>query len=268
MIESETLRNLDLRAIVEHFRKDSVERPTDANLYSALLESFQDLNLQELKPLSQYMIAGFRKSLKDAYTEGHFNRLLKLGVQEETLIPILLFFSLFPSVDLTLRNFLGEPRERKRKAKALRDAARVMDEIAALTPAGADEIAGNGTNAHLLSTPKLTADSLHFYANFLFIYEQLRQALDVNSGEEVAKYSFAASVKLITGKYHDREVSAIMGVILGKRDYDETAHRVWRTRTVRRLNPTCSFFPTLIHAFNSAVAKQFDGEANQESTDL
>jgi hypothetical protein len=84
------------------------------------------------------------------------------------------------------------------------------------------------------SCPKMTADSLHVYANLLFIRELFLEALDANSGEEIAKYTLVSAVRRITGKYHDREVSGIMGAFLGRNDYDETAHRVWRN-----LSPAC-----------------------------
>jgi hypothetical protein len=211
------------------------------------------VNLKTFRAFCALGITRLGPELKSAGAGREFSRLVGLGVREETLFSALLIFKLLPSLDHTLRALLGEMRDRRRKAKILRDAASVMDELAHMVEGEAGSMTGKLPPDQTIPTPLKTADALHVYANLLFIREQLLEALDANSAEEIAKYTLASAVHRITGKYHDREVSGITGAFLGKYEYDETAHRVWRIRAVRRLDKTCSLVPVMLHALNSAL---------------
>jgi hypothetical protein len=252
-MDSSPLRGLDIRSIVGFFRNEAEDASVD--FYTAVFQSLRQSNLNAIRPFASLLIVRLRKELEIAGAANDLNSLLRFGLKEETVLALILLCQFLPAVDHTLRSLLGGNLDRKRKAKALREAALVMDQIAKVIPNGDGKVPSAFHHA-VLAKPSLTSDSLLYFADFLFLREQLLDVLDANSGLEIAKYTFASVVRRTTGKFHDREVSGIMGAILNKDDYDETAHRVWRIRTLRRLDKTCSFIPTLLHALNSALAEQ------------
>lgn len=207
--------------------------------------------LQTGRIIAEKLLKQFELDGVELYTK----RLIALGIQEETLFVAFLLFMFLPQIDKALQTAFGDIKERRRKAETLREAAALMDEFASSTPGFLEGALRKSPSSKTLPMPSETADGLHVYANVLFIREQLRDALDLNSGLELAKYTLAAAVHRITGKYHDREASAVLGVFLRNPDYDETAHRVWRIRTFPRLNGTCAYLPIILHALNSVLAE-------------
>ena len=84
--------------------------------------------------------------------------------------------------------------------------------------------------------------------------ELLFEVLEANSLTEIAKFALAATVNSATGRFYDREVSALTGAALQKSDYDETAHRVWRIRNFDRLAKTpARFAVVLLETLNDVV---------------
>lgn len=193
MNDSEVIRNLDVRSIIEFFRSENYEGLSSKSLYSALLELMQNINLTSFRAIAAFGTKKLRTELRSVSAERDFNRLVELGLKEETLFIALLIFRFLPNVDYTLRTLLGEMKDRRRKAKILRDAASVMDEFARLTETEARSMAGKLCSDQAFSTPLKTADSLHVYANLLFVREQLLGALNANSAEEIAKYTLASA---------------------------------------------------------------------------
>jgi hypothetical protein len=253
--ERHLIRDFGLQEAFELFHSD--ERQTDyrGDLYANALRALRLANLQTFKPYVSEFLKKLRKKC-DAYgARKELDRLLELGVCGESIVAAVFLIEFLPTIDAVFRSFLGDIQDKKRKAKCLGTAANVMEDIAKYLSRGAMDKNDALANNALLSAGQ-TAESLHFYASAIFFREDLLAALDANSGLEIAKYVFASSIRKITGKYHDREVSGLIGVLLSLPDYDETAHRVWRIRTLRRLNPTCSGLPTLLHALNSAVSAQ------------
>jgi hypothetical protein len=184
MNDSEILRNLDIGEMFQFFRSQDQTRGTDADLYDAALQGFKTLKLDVKNPVIQFLTSKLRKELNEAGAKRDLNRLLAFGLKEETLLAALFLFKFIPTIDETLRSALGDMKNRRRKAKLLREAACVMDEFSAITEQQPSPLQFDSSSTQQLATPGMTADALHFYANFLLIREQLLDALDANSGEE------------------------------------------------------------------------------------
>lgn len=67
------------------------------------------------------------------------------------------------------------------------------------------------------------------------LFNRLAAKVNVDSFLEFVKYLLVAYVKGTTRRFRDRNVSALLGEILGPADYDEVAHRMWRNRNYERL---------------------------------
>lgn len=70
---------------------------------------------------------------------------------------------------------------------------------------------------------------------------------------DVVKYAFAGFVKRVTGTYHDREVSAVIGAALQNSDYHMEAHRFWRKRMYDRLERTVPAVALALQAANTVL---------------
>jgi len=66
-------------------------------------------------------------------------------------------------------------------------------------------------------------------------FDWLIAKFDVDSFVEFTKYFLVAYVKGTTGRFRDRNISALLGEALGRIDYDEVAQRMWRYRNYERL---------------------------------
>jgi hypothetical protein len=225
---------------------------TDESFYQAVLAALLEAGVNPTHPFWKVVTCNIQKSFADAGAEVDLKRLQHFGVFKETLFVAMFLFGLLPTLDVMLKDSFGDMKDRRRKERVLREAAAIMEEYGKT-----GELAERLSQGHNIKDPipptKGLAEALHYYANILFMREQMLDALDANSGTELAKYAIASAVKRITGKYHDREVSAVLGVYQCNPDYDETAHRVWRIRTVARLDSKASFFPVFLHALNTAL---------------
>jgi hypothetical protein len=218
-------------------------------LHGSLVKVFHDVGLTRNHPIAAIVTEKVRKQFEIDGAQKDLEKLEQFGVLPETVFAGMLLFTFLPVVDNNLKVLFGNRQQIRHKAKILRNAADLMDEVGSSLPLMNDL----ESSMVRISTPKKTADTLHFYANALRIRDQVFCSLNANSSIELVKYAIASAVKRITNKFHDREVSGVIGVFLRKPAYDETAHRVWRIRTLRRLEVSASFLPILLHALNSAL---------------
>jgi hypothetical protein len=86
--------------------------------------------------------------------------------------------------------------------------------------------------------------------------EALSAETQAHSAESLPKYLLSAYVKQATGDFHDREVSALIGSALGTGIYDETAHRMWRSRNYEQLDKTSSALANLLLGFGVVVSSK------------
>jgi hypothetical protein len=257
--DSQGVRQFNIGKLIEVLRAQQRDGYSDEKLFDQVVGLFRELKVASTLQTGRIIAIKLLKQFELDGVELYTRKLIALGIQEETLFVAFLLFMFLPQIDKTLQTAFGDIKERRRKAEKLREAAALMDEFASSASGFLEATLRRSTLGKTLPMPRETADGLHIYANALFIREQLRDALDLNSGVELAKYTLAGAIHRITGKYHDREVSAVLGVFLRNLDYDETAHRVWRIRTFPRLNPTCAYLPIILHALNSVLSEPVGG---------
>jgi hypothetical protein len=202
---------------------------------------------KSLAPLTD----GFSRRLIEFGAEEDILNLEKQGVRRETLAVGATFFCFATAIEQVARTAFGNMRERKRKSKTLYEAIEVLSGFQRADPSPDRNELPKSVSPSLTST----AEDLRVYAETLFFREQVLKALNANSGLEISKYAIASAIDRITGKYYDRHVSGIVGALLGQSDYDETSHRVWRIRTLPRLNKTTYVLPTILHALNSFLVE-------------
>jgi hypothetical protein len=186
--------------------------------------------------------------LKDFHITADIQRLVEWGINKETLNVSLFFINLAPMLDYFFKEMFGDKRTRLRNARSLATAAAVLENMSKLVP-GMPDTFGK------IPSLDITANGVKHYASMLVWGETAYEFIGANSLVEVTKYALAGLVKNKTGKFHDREVSALTGAALQKFDYDETAHRVWRIRNYGRLEKSFPIAPRFLHAFDNALSQ-------------
>jgi hypothetical protein len=87
--------------------------------------------------------------------------------------------------------------------------------------------------------PATVIRALPLYASFLGIFEVIADESHVGTTGTLSRYFVSAYVKRATGGFHDEDVSALIGAAI-ENSYDETAHRVWRSRNYERIDKQLS----------------------------
>jgi len=175
-------------------------------------------------------------------------KLTSAGICRETLGFGMGFVWVSRVLDYCLKDLFGDRRVRMRDATALKRAVEVLTRMSGAIPNKA-EVKG-------LPSFEATAKSLETYSMMLVWGEALYAFTGAGSCQEMAKYSLASVVKRVSGKFYDREVSAMTGAALGDFEYDETAHRVWRIRTYDRLEKSFPLAPMALQALNNVLMRQ------------
>jgi len=98
--------------------------------------------------------------------------------------------------------------------------------------------------------------SIRDQREMLLTLEGLAAKFDVNSFPEIAKYLLVGYVWRATGRFHDRNVSGILGAVVGPVDYNEVAQRMWRNRNYDRLEQHLSVLPDILHCLGLAVSNR------------
>jgi hypothetical protein len=187
--------------------------------------------------------------LRNFHVETDCLALTKDGLRKETIAIALMAINVSPGVDNAVRTF-GDKRARRRQRNALVKPLSAPHKIA--------DLAGYDKNERLprpMIPPDALISNLQLYRHVLTWVDDIHDVFECNSLSELSKYAFASLVKRVSNKYHDREVSALTGAALQQDDYDGTAHRVWRIRTVPRLDGKASLILRALQAFNTALSK-------------
>ena len=186
--------------------------------------------------------------LGEYHIEQDVDRLNALGVKKETLALAMMLINMSPSFDYFFKEMFGDKRVRLRQARSLETAASVLESMAKLIPDMPEMLPDKIPN---LSS---AAKAVRSYSAMLTWGEVIYAFMGASSIVEVAKYALAGLVRRTTGKFHDREVSALTGAALQRFEYDETAHRVWRIRAYQRLEKSFPVAPLFFQALNDVLS--------------
>jgi hypothetical protein len=144
-------------------------------------------------------------------------------------------------------------RDRQRYAKTLDRAATVLEMFIAPTQAEhgqKDWFAGID-----VSPPAKLAADLKTYVEVLHMPDRIVKHLEARSLPEFLTFLLTAYVMLATGRYRDRNVSAIISELHRVRGYDDVRHRMWRNRNYARLNEQLATPLALLKDFGVALVR-------------
>jgi hypothetical protein len=203
-----------------------------------------------------------RDSLKEWSAEGNFDGLCESGCAPLILAVTVASFRPLGAFERQWRLIVGNSRKRDQKVLALEKAATALEELqnsfavavvsteqGSLQPEILQWLRQELTCPSDLATtwpksapaphPATVIRALRLYASFLGMFEAIADESHVGTTDTLSRYFVSAYVKRSTGGFHDEDVSALISATL-RNSYDETAHRVWRSRNYERIDQELS----------------------------
>jgi hypothetical protein len=178
-----------------------------------------------------------------------FRELCDAGCLPEILALLTFLLRDSPHLQQLWEQIAGDKNAREKSRKSLKAAARALEGI------GGDLFARHTSTGDPASVRVAYGVSeLKFFERFLGLGESLRSDTETRSPTEFCKYLISAYVKSMTGEFHDRCVSGLVGETVGPEDFVETAQAMWRFRNYERLDRYHHGFVELIVAMSVVIA--------------
>ena len=175
-----------------------------------------------------------------------FKRLTEDGCSPQMLALSMAALALAPEQDDHWRDIVGPSRRRGQTIRSLENAARSLESMSPLAMLGS----GESDKPFSSSVPTLEELPvwLRLYAEFLQSAGKLK--LGGIPIVHMCKYGFSGYVETKTAKPHHKEVAALISASLREANYNETSHKMWRYRNIKRLRDLCPLLPQYLSAFD------------------
>jgi hypothetical protein len=187
-----------------------------------------------------------RQTLKTDEAERDFDALCNQGCHPVSLAVSIFAGEFYPIVVSSFRAAFGISKQRVRYSRKLRQAADILRRtVFSETLREGLWLKFKGRHESLPEPPSAMIRDLEFYAKLFDFVELASRNAGIKSGHDLPRFIVTGYVHLATNRWHDREVSALFRGS-DTEPYDETAHRVWRSRNFRRINQYYCILPELL----------------------
>jgi hypothetical protein len=182
-----------------------------------------------------------------------FDQLCKAGCVPQVLALIIAIIRFSPQLSEFFEVLLGNPDKREKTLRSLERASEAFQDLFGnlLTRENEDLRTKLTEMGHI--PPSRLVSGIHFYAQILKGAEAFAD-VEVNSLAELTKYLLVGYVERATGTFCDRNVSGLIGEIVGPVDHNEVAQRMWRYRNYQRLKKNFQGLPELLFDLSFVVA--------------
>ena len=164
-----------------------------------------------------------------------FRELAAKGCVRQILAALLALLKWSPRVEVFWKQLYGNLEQRRRTRRSLEKASSMLADLFRFTiPLEDDEFAeGLAETGHL--SPSRLVTELKLYSSTLDFLDRFPRETHTRSFEDFLRFVLIDYVKETTGRFRDRNVSALLGEVVGPSDYNEVAQRMWRNRNYRRM---------------------------------
>lgn len=208
----------------------------------------------DIAHLHEEWAAEQRKQLRSPGAREDFTELCKDGCHLFALAALVALLRNSPLLEGFWKEMVGRPRNRQKAIRTLEGAAEILEKtFSELMALKKDEVTADFRKLGRLPIPELVYE-LRFYVRFFNFGESLSVDTETRSPAQLSKYLLTSYVYRITGHFHDRNVSGLIGEVLGPTDYTEGAHRMWRDRNYKRMEKHFSWMTRFIVAMSVATA--------------
>jgi hypothetical protein len=194
------------------------------------------------------------KSLTSPGPREEFAELCKDGCLRQALALLVAMLRYSPMLETYWVEMVGNLDKRDKTARALEKAAKTLEglfaDIVASEKSGKNEVFSQVGLVPISSV----ISGLRFHVRFINFARSLSADTGTRSPAELSKYLLSSYVKRMTGRFHDKSVSCLIGEICGSQDYNEVAQRMWRLRNYRRLEKHFSWMTNILVAMSVVIA--------------
>jgi hypothetical protein len=149
----------------------------------------------------------------------------------------------------------GSPKGRRRVRKSLEKTAKAIEGLFAFAIGLEDhEVISKLSKIGRIRPGRLVSE-LIAYGKMLDFIDIIPRETQTRSLADFGKFCLAEYVKQVSGRFEDRNVSGLIAESIGPADYNEAAHRMWRSRNFKRIGSRfqrLSELPSAVHALANA----------------
>jgi hypothetical protein len=165
-----------------------------------------------------------------------FRELCANGCVAEILAIFLALLRWSPQFEDFWSKLYGSPNDRRRVRRNLEKTAKLIEGLFAfLISLEDDEVISKLSKIGRISPGRLSSE-LRFYARLLDMMESIPRETQTRSLADFGKFCLTEYAKQATGRFRDRTVSGLIAEAIGPADYNEVAHRMWRSRNFNRIS--------------------------------
>ena len=185
--------------------------------------------------------------------KAYFDTLCAAGCPRQVLAFVVALLRFAPCIENFWTEVVGRPRKRERVVRVFETAASTIEEAFKEMIEAEDSV--RPQTFALFDRPSHVAGQLRLYCRIINFAETLSTDTEARSIREMVRFVLSSYVKRATGRFHDKEVSALIGAVEGRVDYDEVAHRMWRNRNYPRLSKHLSKATDFLFAMGTVIAR-------------
>ena len=182
-----------------------------------------------------------------------FAKLCNDGCKAPALALMVTLFRHSPRLEAFWTSIVGPAKNRQKTARALTKATGALEELFGRLRGIEDEQLNVKFAQIGRIPPARIVSELRFYIRFVNVAELIAADTGNSSLGELLKYILSGYVKRATGRFHDNNVSGLIAEISGPVEYNEFAHRMWRTRNYKRLEKHFSGLVELLFGVSVAM---------------
>jgi hypothetical protein len=179
-----------------------------------------------------------------------FTELCKDGCFAQAIVAIITLIQYCPRLENFWKMIVGPPENRQRVIRTLENAATSLEGLFAIPISLENEKSPEEYARIGRIPPSRMIAELRLYSRAIGIAEKFAVETDTHSLAEFSKYILSSYVNRMTGSFHDRNVSGLIGETTDSPDYNEVAHRMWRHRNYERLDKVFSGVSGLVVAIS------------------
>jgi hypothetical protein len=187
------------------------------------------------------------KGLTSPGAREEFAELCEAGCFPQGLAALVLMLRRTPLLEKFWIEMVGSARNRANATRALEDAARTFESLYGGATALGNDAENELTKIGRIPISRIVSE-LRFHIKFINFAQLLAADTETHSPAEVGKYLISGYVRRMTGDFHDRCASGLIGEVIGSDSYTEEAHRMWRNRHYKRLEKHYSWMVKLLVA--------------------
>lgn len=176
-----------------------------------------------------------RARLAPGSAQADFDELSASGCVPQVLAALLALLRWTPTMESFWQQIYGNPEKRRTVVKSLEKSALALEQLFGFVIALENEEVLTKFDKLARIPPSRLVTELRFYAQMLDAMNRLPRETNTRSLKEFSKFLLTDYVKTATGRFHDRNVSSLLGEVVGPTDHNEVPQRMWRNRNFARM---------------------------------